>query len=317
MIADGTVLRLRELPSKEYKARHKEQTGLKLHLLDNVTDQTVEHFSVTNEKTHGNMLFNTGWWLEGRAIFELAYFKYRRFALIDENDGLLCEPVEKERRPGGDGRITGMAWSSHSLGRQRNIRRSDNLSRKCIDVEVELEFDRRKHAGTQSRDTKQFRVVVARNEDADDYHLYITNLSQDQFHPTNLAMIYRCRWEVELLFRELKTQCELDKFDTTKKHAVETLLYAALLSLVVSRDLLSLVIEVADDGTVFPPELWAATPVARPARPPRTEGVPRLLSTAAARTVDRRRPEDPQATTDSSRTARYYHPTDRRGLAKG
>jgi IS4 transposase len=52
MIADGTVLRLHELFSEEYKARHEEQTGAKLHLLHNVTDQTVEHFNVTDEKTH-------------------------------------------------------------------------------------------------------------------------------------------------------------------------------------------------------------------------------------------------------------------------
>ncbi|SIS02873.1 putative transposase, partial [Natronorubrum thiooxidans] len=39
----------------------------------------------------------------------------------------------------------------------------------------------------------------------------------------------------------------------------EILLYAALLSLVVSRELLSLVIEHADDDLVFPSERWAAT----------------------------------------------------------
>jgi len=62
MIADGTVLRLHELLSEEYKARHEEQAGAKLHLLHNVTDQTVEHFSVTDEKTHDSTLFKTGSW---------------------------------------------------------------------------------------------------------------------------------------------------------------------------------------------------------------------------------------------------------------
>ena len=59
--------------------------------------------------------------------------------------------------------------------------------------------------------------------------------------------------------RQLKTQYRLDEFDTTKPHIVEILVYAALLSLVVSRELLSLAIEHADDGAVFPPERWAAT----------------------------------------------------------
>lgn len=45
-----------------------------------------------------------------------------------------------------------------------------------------------------------------------------------------------------------------DEFDTNKPHVVKTLLYAALLSLLVSRELLDLIIEQADDEIVFPPE---------------------------------------------------------------
>ncbi len=89
--------------------------------------------------------------------------------------------------------------------------------------------------------------------------MYITNLSRESFLPADIATLYRCRWEVEVLFRELKTQYELDEFDTSKKHVVEVLLYAALLSLVVSRALLKVVTEEADDECVFPTERWAAT----------------------------------------------------------
>ncbi|SNR67762.1 Transposase DDE domain-containing protein [Halorubrum ezzemoulense] len=134
----------------------------------------------------------------------------------------------------------------------------DDLDRKYIDVEVEVEFKRGPYNGTQSLDTKRFRVVGVRDEDADDYHLYMTNLAREVFFPADLAEIYRCRWEVELLFRELKTQYELDEFDTSDEHVVRILLYAALLSLLVIRDLLDLVTEQADDKLVFPAERWAA-----------------------------------------------------------
>ena len=40
---------------------------------------------------------------------------------------------------------------------------------------------------------------------------------------------------------------------------VQILLYAAVLTLLVSCELLGLVIEYADDDAVFPPERWAAT----------------------------------------------------------
>jgi len=124
---------------------------------------------------------------------------------------------------------------------------------------VEAEFKRGQYEETQSLDTNRFRVVGVRNEDDDDYHLYITNLPRKEFLPTDLAMLYRCRWEVETLFRELKTQYELDEFDTSNPTVMEILLYSALLSLLVSRELLDLVTEQADDEIVFPPERWAAT----------------------------------------------------------
>jgi putative transposase len=82
---------------------------------------------------------------------------------------------------------------------------------------------------------------------------------EKEFFPVGLVEIYRCRWRVELLFRELKTQHGLDVFDTSDEHVVRILLYAALLSLLVSRDLLDLVTEQADDKLVFPTERWAAT----------------------------------------------------------
>jgi len=71
-----------------------------------------------------------------------------------------------------------MARARHSLRGQAFREVLDDLSRTYIDVEVEVEFKRGPYNGTRSLDTKRFRVVGVRNEDADDYHLYVTNLSR-------------------------------------------------------------------------------------------------------------------------------------------
>ena len=260
MIADGTVLRLHQFLSDEYEARHEEQAGAKLHLLHNDTEQTIEQFTVTDEKTHDSTLFETGSWLEGRlALFDLAYFKYRRFALIDENGGYFVSRLKESANPVITEELREWRGRAIRLEGEQVYDVVDDLKREYIDVEVEVSFQRREYEGTQSWDTKRFRVVGVRNEDADDYHLYMTNLGRSEFLPADIAKIYRCRWEVELLFRELKTQYDLDEFDTSKEHVVRILLYAALLSLLVSRSLLDLVTEQADSEIVFPPERWAAT----------------------------------------------------------
>ena len=67
------------------------------------------------------------------------------------------------------------------------------------------------------------------NPDTNDHHLYITSLSREAFFPKDIATIYRCRWEAELLFRELKTLYALDEFDTSNPAVVQILLYAAVL----------------------------------------------------------------------------------------
>jgi len=59
MISDGTIVRLHEFLSDEFKARKQSQTGARLHLVHNVTDQTIDQFSITDEKAHDSTEFDT------------------------------------------------------------------------------------------------------------------------------------------------------------------------------------------------------------------------------------------------------------------
>jgi len=212
---------------EEFQPRRGEQGGARLHLIHNVTDQTIDQFSITDEKAHDSNGLDTGLWLKDRLVlFDQAYFKYRLFAPIDENSGYFVS------------RLKGRAnlvitdecqeWRARAIPLEgKQIRDVVADLQEIIDVEVKVEFQRRVYEGTQSFDTKRFRVVGVRDEDADDYHLYITNPPREKLLPCDIATIYRCRWEVELMFCELKTRYELDEFDTTKKHIVEILVYAS------------------------------------------------------------------------------------------
>jgi putative transposase len=137
-----------------------------------------------------------------------------------------------------------------------------DLHRTYIDVDVAVSFKRRSYDGTQSTATKQFRVVGVRNEDTDDYHLYITNHPREAFNTSQIGTLYRARWEVELLFREMKSRYSLEKFDTSKEHIVKIQIVAALLTLVVSRAILRELVDHAEEcgeECSFPTERWATT----------------------------------------------------------
>jgi len=107
--------------------------------------------------------------------------------LIDENDGYLVSRLKESANPVIRAELR--EWPGRAIpleGKQIHDVVGE-LSRKYIDVEVEAEFRRGPYNGTQSLDRRRFRVVGVRDEDADDYHLYITNLPRDEFLPADVA----------------------------------------------------------------------------------------------------------------------------------
>ena len=153
-----------------------------------------------------------------------------------------------------NGAVAPFRWKANKSSRLRRIS-SGNTSTSRSKWRLDAARTRARSHGN----TKRFRVVGVLVADADDYHFYITNLPREWFLPADIATIYQCRWAVELLFRELKTLYDFDEFNTSNPAVVQMLLYAAVLTLLVSRELLGLVIEHAGDDAVFPPERWAAT----------------------------------------------------------
>ncbi|WP_318569943.1 IS4 family transposase [Salinigranum marinum] len=263
VVADATVVRLIRFLSA-FPATHPGVSGLKLYLVHSVTTQSVIARAITDERTHESTLFKTGSWLRGRLfLLDLGFFKYRRFALIDENDGFFVSRLKRSSNPLIVRELREWRGRAIPLDGTRVFDVVGDLCREHIDVEVEVRFQRRAYNERKSWDSKRFRVVGVRDSDADDgYRLYITNLPSGEFSPEQVATLYRARWVVELLFRELKSQYGLGRFRTEKEHIVRIQVTAALLTLVVSRAILRLFVDHAQelgDDCVFPTERWAKT----------------------------------------------------------
>ena len=73
------------------------------------------------------------------------------------------------------------------------------------------------------------------NESDDEYHLFLTNLAEDEYSAPDRAVRYRARWAVELLFEKLKSRFGLDEINTTDPYLIEALILIAAISLTMSR----------------------------------------------------------------------------------
>lgn len=115
------------------------------------------------------------------------------------------------------------------------------LKREVLDVNVEIPFMRRAYRGKKRVDLQQFRLVAVYNVEAKAYHSYLTNIPTNDFNAKEIATLYSARWEIELIFKELKSRYGLDILPTANPDIVEALLWVGILTLIVSRRVHTLV----------------------------------------------------------------------------
>ena len=109
------------------------------------------------------------------------------------------------------------------------------LRREILDVEVEVDFKRRKYKGKRRGDTKRFRLVAIYNREERKYHTYLTNIRPDVLDAEEIAALYGARWEIEMIFKELKSRYGIDILPTGNEDIVRALLWVGILTLIVSR----------------------------------------------------------------------------------
>jgi IS4 transposase len=259
-IVDMTVITLFQELFDEFPGFGDDHAGAKLHVVESASTGLPTEFSITDARTHESTQLSTGPWLENALLlYDQAYFDYRKMDLIDTNGGWFVTRLKPNAQPKIVDELREWRGNAISLEGEKIQDILDDLHRDVIDATGEVDFERRVYNGTRSRAVETFRVVGVWNEDQQQYHMYITNLSADEYTATDIAKLYQARWEVELLFRELKTTYGLDDLNFSKPEVVEALILISLLSLVVSRTLRELFIKIieqnASDDDVEPSSL--------------------------------------------------------------
>ena len=147
----------------------------------------------------------------GNVLFDLGFFKYGFFAKILEYGGHFISRLRDDANPvivGVNRLHRGRAIDL--VGKSlKEIRES--LKRQEVDAVVEVEFRRRGYAGAKGRlDRMTLRLVGIKDSLSDDYHFYLTDLPPDTLTAEQVADLYRGRWFIEMLFKELKSRYALD-----------------------------------------------------------------------------------------------------------
>jgi len=240
LVADSTVVRLHRLLAKTFPGTrvHQAPAALKAHVLFAVSGAGKQTVKITAERRSDRRTLRLGPWVRGKLlIVDLGYFDYRLLARVEELGGYFIVRAKKSINPLIVDRHRNHCGRAITVIGQRLQSVLGAISRAVLDVQVALNVRRRGYRGRRHTTTAFFRAVGVR-DDRGDYHVYLTNVPTDALEPEDIAKTYALRWEVELLFRELKTYHRLAQLPSSKPHIVEALLKSSLLCLAASRALM-------------------------------------------------------------------------------
>lgn len=273
VVADGTIIRLHDKLAEEFPgARGKAE--LKIHVATGITGNT-KTIAIYSGKTAEVKTMRIGPWVKDNILlFDLGYFKYELFSRIRDNGGYFVSRLKKSANPTIVSVLHSHRDKTSDLAGKKLKDILPQLKQEVIDVEVEISFkgnaSKTKKAkkedsfeiynprGGAPKVKETFRLVGIIDKETKKYHLYLTNISPEQLTAEDVALLYRARWSVELLFKELKSLYKLDVISSGSPAVVESLVLVAMLTLVVSHRLLNhMRLLIPEKSSRFTPLRWA------------------------------------------------------------
>jgi len=262
LATDSTLVKLHDLLERRYPACRTNHTkaAAKLHVVMSVKGEGPRSVKLTSGRQHDGPVFRVGRWVRDRLLlFDLGYFRYQLFDCIDRHGGYFISRLKENANPEIVATLRQWRGRSVSLVGERLRDVIDRLQRETLDAEVEVVFRRRVYAGSRTGARRRLRLVGVRDARTGRYHLYVTNIAPERLSAEEVARVYSCRWQIELLFKEMKSHYGLEGLPSRKDPIVETLLYATVVTLVVSRRLLRAVRQALRSlGRLIPVGRWAA-----------------------------------------------------------
>jgi putative transposase len=233
LVADGSLLRLHDALARYYPSiwTNYMKASAKLHVVINVAGRSAQSVHLARGSRQDVRLLKIGQWVRGKLlIFDLGYSKGLLLRNIDRLGGFFLI----RKKAVGDPVVT--AGPAGLAGR-----RLSEIERTFQGEAVDLYIDQhwRPEGGKNTTPGRVFpaRVIASWHAAEQRYRFYVTNAPPQMLAAAHVAAVYAARWEVELFFRELKLVYRIEDIPTRKRCVAECLIYAALLTSLLSRRL--------------------------------------------------------------------------------
>ncbi|MDP2845121.1 MAG: IS4 family transposase, partial [Candidatus Methanoperedens sp.] len=246
LIQDSTIIRLHKSLAKKWPAARSKTVaaGVKVGVLVSAVANSPKSIGIYPERTNELKTLRIGPWIKDRILLiDLGFYKHLLFSKIKQYGGSFVSRLKGNVNPLIIAAYNTCPGNSIDVKGKYLNEILPKLKGEVLDVEVEISFKRPNYNGKSKTrmDTERFRLVAVFNEDEKKYHIYLTDISPDVLGPKDIAKLYGARWDIELVFKELKSRYDLDVVNTKKPHIIEAYIWISILTLFISRRIYNIV----------------------------------------------------------------------------
>ena len=232
-IYDGTVVRVPVRGKQAWPATHDDRAGAKLLLGYSLTHGVIERAAIAAE-TKGELplwrtLVPT---MERNVLYllDLAYFDRDLFRAAAKDGAHVLLRLKSRtkvrvvghRGPRGHVRLS-RPWALSTFLQVTSTARGTTY-------DLDVEWD-------HGPDTLKLRLVGLSLGGHAGLRFYLTTVPPSRLSAATMVEVYRLRWLIEILNREIKQEADIGRCDTADPHAVAALAYGALVGHVLVRGL--------------------------------------------------------------------------------
>jgi IS4 transposase len=268
LIQDSSIIRLSQKLVSEFPAARSRDNaaGLKIHAVYSARAHSVTTIEITGERTHDSRMIRIGSDIKNVLLInDLGYYSLKTFILIKNYGGFFVSRLKTNAKP----RVLSVVAGQVSKTMKQSILDntcpylSDFLEQApkigIYDLECSFEIQKEKKRSNKPSVMEKFRVICFWNEKTVRWHTYVTNLSAEQFAPDEIYQLYKYRWVIELLFKELKGDYDLGELLLGNSAMAYIHIYSMLIRMIVSRNLYTWILSTVEPDTreKYGPLLWS------------------------------------------------------------
>lgn len=250
ILIDSTFLRVDDRLEVPYQSigrnrgKGKMKAEVKVQVTMSATANAPKLIRLSAGKEHEKHGVRIGEWVKGMLILaDRGFFSLKYFFDIHRHGGFFISRLTWSFNPYivGDNTL-GIPFPVLYFGsRLKEIVSNMERIRKTDVMDLEVALGNRRP--TSEIMLGFMRIVCVWNAKNNRFNCYLTNIPTDMMKAEDVARSYAVRWEIEMVFKELKSYYRLDQFCTKKQECVESLIYAAFLTFILSRHILNTIRE--------------------------------------------------------------------------